>query len=310
MSELIAYRNGEYLPLSQCTVSVMDLGITNGAAVTDFLRTFNHIPFRIEDHIDRFYSAAKNAYITPPVTKEESMEITCELVRRNSEIYPECELGLIFYITAGVNAVYAGSAVKAGPTPPTYIQHVFPLPFTAWKRFYTEGVAMATPSVPHLPPQCVSPKGKHRNRLHMWVGDHQLQALDPSVMGLYLTRDGLITETGGSNFVIYKDGKVLSPRRRNILWGVSLKVFTELLGELGIPFAEDDIDVFDVVNAEEALLTTTPYCLAPVRSLNGIEIGDGSFPLFHKALEAWGKLVNKDLYKEITESQPINYRAP
>ncbi len=308
MSELIAYKNGEYLPLSQCTVSVMDLGVTNGASVTDFLRTFNHVPFRLEEHTDRFYRAAKNAYLRLSVDKNQWMEVSRELIRRNAELYPECELGVIYYVTPGVNAVYAGSAAKAGPLEPTCIQHVFPLPLSAWKAFYTEGVRLATPPVPHLPPQCVSPKGKHRNRLHMWIGDHAVQSLDPGVMGLYLDQSGNITETGGSNFVIYRDGCVVSPRARNILWGVSLQVLKELVTELGIPFIEEDIQVFDAVNAEEAWLTTSPYCMAPVRSLNGIEIGDGSFTVFRRVLDRWSRLVGKDLYKEITESEPIRYR--
>lgn len=305
---LVAFKNGQYLPLEECTVGVMDLGITNGASVTDFLRTFHHKPFRLDDHIDRFYRAAKHSYLEMPFTKEESKEITLELIRRNAELYPECELGVIYYLTPGCNFVYAGSAAKAGPLTPTYIQHVFPLPFSSWKSFYTEGVALATPSVPHLPPQCVSPKGKHRNRLHMWVGDQQLHALSPDVMGLYLSQDGFITETGGSNFVIFAGGKVISPKSKNILWGVSLQVLTELCAQLHIPFEQDDISIFDAVNAEEAWLTTSPYCMAPVSSLNGIPIGDGSFSMFRTLLDAWSKLVSKDLYQEITESEPIRYR--
>lgn len=308
MSELVAFKNGVYMPLSQCTVSVMDLGITNSASVTDFLRTFNHKPFRMEDHVDRFFRAAKNAYLRIPYTKKQVYEITEELIRRNVELYPECEMGVIFYVTPGINYTYAGSAAKAGPLEPTYIQHVFPMPFSSWKPFYTQGIKMATPSVPHLPPQCVSPKGKHRNRLHMWMGDHQLQSMDQDVMGLYLDQFGNITETGGSNFVIYRDGAVYSPRARNILWGVSLKVLTELLGQMGIPFYEEDLQVFDVVNADEAWVTTTPYCMAPVRSLNGIEIGDGTFAMWRKVLDQWSGLVGKDLYAEVAESQPIRYR--
>ena len=33
MSELIAFLNGEYVPISQCKVSVMDIGITTGSSV-------------------------------------------------------------------------------------------------------------------------------------------------------------------------------------------------------------------------------------------------------------------------------------
>ena len=41
MPELITYLNGEYVPISQCKVSVMDIGVTTGASVTDMVRTFN-----------------------------------------------------------------------------------------------------------------------------------------------------------------------------------------------------------------------------------------------------------------------------
>ena len=303
--ELTAYKNGQYIPLSQCTVAAMDLGVVNGASVTDMVRTVHQEPFRLEDHVDRFYRAAKNAYLTIPVSKEETCEITRKLFKINGELYPECELAVAYYITPGVNAVYAGNAAKAGAMTPTYIQHVFPLPFTSWKNFYIDGLDLATPSVPHLPPECVSPQGKHRNRLHMWIGDHQLP---PGKTGLYLNQQGFITETGGSNFVIYRNNTVISPQAKDILWGVSLQTVKELAEKMGMKFEERDITIFDAVNAEEAWVTTTPYCVAPVASLNDQKIGDGSFKVWRSVLNEWSKLVNKDLYQEITESEPIRYR--
>ena len=142
----------------------------------------------------------------------------------------------------------------------------------------------------------------------MRVGDNIVTSLDPTAMAIYLDTNGNITETGGSNFVIYKDGKVISPRRRNILWGISLQTLKEIVLGMGIPFEEEDIMIYDVVNADEAWVTTTPYCLAPVMRFNGQTIGNGEAPMFRKILEEWGKRVNKDLWDELVNSQPINYR--
>lgn len=309
MSELMTFLNGEYVPISQCKISVMDLGVVNGASVTDFIRTFNHKAFRLEDHINRFFAAAKNAYLTIPYTKEEVAEISNKLIAMNAEIYPECELGMCFYVTGGVNYTYAGSAVKSGPLPPTYCQHIFPEPTYYFKSLYTDGVNMMTSPIPHLPAQCVSPKGKNRNRLHMWVGDHIVSAMDPTAMAVFLDQFGNIAETGGSNFLIYKDGRVLSPRNRNILWGVSLQTVKEIVTEMGIPFVEDDIMIYDAVNADEAWVTTTPYCIAPVSRFNGQTIGDGkNYPLFRRILAKWSEKVGKDLWDEVVNSQPIQYR--
>ena len=308
MAELIAYLNGQYVPISQCKVSVMDIGITTGASVTDMVRTFNKEIFRLEEHVDRFFAAAKNAYLKIPHTKEEVCEISRKLIELNSEIYPECELGMCYYVTPGVSYVYAGSAAPKGNIEPTYCQHVFPLPFTAWRQNYLQGLNMVTSPIPHIPAQCVSPRGKHRNRLHIQVGDAIVHSMDPTATAIYMDQFGNLTETGGSNFLIYKDGVVYSPKRRNILWGVSLQTAKEIILELGIPFVEEDIMIYDAVNADEAWVTTTPYCIAPVTRFNGHTIGDGeNYPLFRKILKAWGERVGKDLWDEIVNSTPINY---
>ena len=78
---------------------------------------------------------------------------------------------------------------------------------------------------------------------------------------------------------------------------------------MGIPFVEEDIMIYDAVNADEAWVTTTPYCIAPVTRFNGQTIGDGeNYPIFRKILERWGERVGKDLWDEIVNSTPINYR--
>ena len=55
MGEMLAYLNGAYIPHSECKLFVFDLGIVLGAAVTDFTRTFNGVPYRIDDHVERLY---------------------------------------------------------------------------------------------------------------------------------------------------------------------------------------------------------------------------------------------------------------
>ena len=88
MKAPVAFKNGVYMPASECNVSVFDLGITNSAAVTDFIRTFNFKPFRVEDHAARIHRACKNAYIKPDITYEQTIEITNQLVKENAEAFP------------------------------------------------------------------------------------------------------------------------------------------------------------------------------------------------------------------------------
>ena len=303
MDQPIAYLKGNFVPASECALPMYDLGIVLGAAVTDFLRTFHQRPYRMDDHIQRFYRSCKYARIQPPVDLAESISISEHLLKTNAPLHPDQELGLIFYMTAGENSVYAGAAgVPANPTP-SYVQHTFPMRFDLFRDIFVNGVHCMTPAPRHWPPQCLSSKIKNRNRLHMWIGEQEIRQLDATAMPLYLDVQGNITETGGSNFVIYRDGKVISPRRNNVLWGISLTVLEEILAQLGVPFIEDDIQTYDVVNADEAWLPTTPYCLGPVVKINGVPIGDGTpGPMWRRIIDHWSEIVGKDIYRETAEA--------
>jgi len=296
----IAYLNGQFVLSSECVLPIYDTGIVMGASVTDLLRTFNHQPYRLQDHVHRFYRSCKYARLLPPVPIGQTLEISKKIIENNSKSADGRELCLVYYMTAGENPIYAGAAGLPGDLKPTYVQHSFPLPFHLWKDHFVQGIHCITPAVRHWPPQCLSSKIKHRNRLHMWIGDQEIKRMDPKAVALYLDIDGNIAETGGSNFVIYRDGSVISPKRKNILWGVSLTVLTEILAELRIPFCEDDIQTYDVVTADEAWMPTTPYCLAPVVKINSTPIGDGRpGPMWRKIISRWSELVGKDIYQEI-----------
>ncbi len=299
----VAHLNGRFVPASDCRLAVYDLGIVLGAAVTDFLRTFNGRPYRVRDHVERLYRSARYAYIEPPVSLERSIEITHELIEHNIAATPGAELGVVYYLTAGINEIYAGSAGTSEPSTPTYVQHTFPLPFHLWKPMFLDGAHCVTPATRHWPPECLSSKIKHRNRLHMWIGEQQAHLADPEAVPLYLDLHGNITETGGSNFVIYSGGRVVSPRSNNVLRGISLTALVELLEEMDIPFVEDDIHIYDAVNADEAWLPTTPYCLGPVTKINGCPVGNGApGALWRRVIDRWSEKVGKNIYREITES--------
>ena len=80
-------------------------------------------------------------------------------------------------------------------------------------------------------------------------------------------------------------------------------MLTEILEDMGIPFVEQDIQTYDVVNSDEAWMPTTPYCLGPVVRFNGVPIGDGTpGPLWRKIIDRWSEVVGKDIYREVTEA--------
>ncbi|HEY3129863.1 MAG TPA: aminotransferase class IV [Acidobacteriota bacterium] len=296
------YIRGRLIPASDAHISIYDFGIVLGATVTDCLRTFRHLPYRLEDHVKRFYESCKYARIPVPIPAEEAAAVTRELVSSNASLLsPEQDLAVIFFITPGENTVYAGSAAATDALKPTFCIHSFPIPFHLFRAFYTKGGHLVTPSTRHVPPECVDPKIKNRSRLHWWLAEQEARLVDPAAMPLLLDLNGNLTETSGSNVLLVKNGVVLSPTPRNILLGISRKVVQEICYQLGLPFVERDLQVHDAMTADEVFVTTTPYCLAPVTRVNGVAVADGKpgGPIFERILGAWSKQVGVDIRGQI-----------
>jgi branched-chain amino acid aminotransferase len=299
--EPVVYIYGELVPASQAHIAIFDLAVVLGATVTDMSRTFKHEPFRLDDHVNRFYRSCKYARIAPPISAEETEAKTRELIAHNAGlIEPDQELGVIYFISPGQASTYAGAAGATPDMKPTFCIHSFPLPFQLWRKKVAEGFHVVTPSTRHVPPICVDPKIKNRSRLHFWIADQETHAVDADAMTLLLDLDGNVTETSGSNFIIVRDGQVISPSRRNILGGISLATVRDLCGKLGIPFVERDFQVYDIINADEAMLPSTPYCMAPATKVNNVPIGDGKpGPVYAKLMAAWSELVGIDILEQI-----------
>ncbi|MDP3183001.1 MAG: hypothetical protein Q8M54_09335, partial [Desulfobaccales bacterium] len=69
---------------------------------------------------------------------------------------------------------------------------------------------------------------------------------------------------------------------------------------LNLPCLEKNIEPYDVMTADEAFMTGTPFCLLPVISLNGVTIGAGRMgPVTSQLLTAWGDAVGVDIAAQI-----------
>ncbi len=305
MAEPIVFLGGKYVPADEASINIYDHGIVLGATATEFTRTFSKKLYRLDDHLTRLYESLKYMRLDPGLTIDEMREATLRVAAHNAELLPEDgELALVHFVTPGAVEAYAGSAAAGIPKPtPTVCIHTFPLLFWMWQRLFQEGAHVVTPSIRHVPPQCIEPKMKHRSRMNWYLADGETHLVDPKAITLLLDLDGNVTESSGANFLIAKDEKIISPTSRNILRGISRKTVMELCGELGISFVERDLQVHDVVNADEAFLCTTPYCLAPVTRINGIPIGDGIGPMFHKLIGAWSEKVGLDIVQQIMSAR-------
>jgi branched-chain amino acid aminotransferase len=297
MTEPLAFVNGALVPQSGASIALNDAGFVYGATVTDLCRSFRHRLYRWEDHLARFRQSCELAHVDVRLTDDVINRHAHELVAHNAKlINANHDLALVMIATPGPVGYYLGQTTNTVDAP-TFIMHTFPLPFARYRPWVESGVHLMTPSVRQIPAACVPPYVKQRSRMHYWLAEQETRP--HGAQALLLDLDGHVTETASANFLIVKQGTIISPPREKVLGGVSLKVVTELCGQLGIPMECRGITLEDCYAADEALLTNTSYCLAHVAQLN-----NQSFPgpglIFRRLLKAWNTEVGVDFHRQIT----------
>lgn len=298
MSEPLAFLNGRVVPQSQAHLGFHDAGFVFGATVTDLCRTFRHRLFRFPEHLKRFRESCRAAYLDIAESDEAIARQASELVEHNVRfLRAEADLALVMFATPGPVGYYLGQPTVPGDQP-TFAMHTFPLPFRRYRPWMTEGIALATPRIPQVPPACVDPRIKHRSRMHWWLADQEVRRASPGAQALLLDPEGNVTETASANFLLGKNGTLVSPPLDRVLNGVTLGVIAELAGRLGIPLEHRPISLEECRTADEAILTCTTFCVAGVRSINGHPL---PFPgsLFQRLLEAWTQESGVDVSRQI-----------
>jgi len=301
MPEPLAYLNGRVSPVSQTNLSIFDMGVVMGASITEMARTFRHECFRLHEHIDRLFRSLKYAGFEMDLTHDSLADLVLELLEHNGRLIPaHHDLGVSMFVTAGTSLLYTGFEGMSTHRKPTVCVHTFPLPFELWAEKYSLGQHVVTPSIRHLPPECLDPKIKARSRMHWYLADEQARLVDPKAIALLLDRQDNVAETSTANFFIIRSGRIITPTGRNTLQGISQQVVAEAAEQLDIRLEQRDFQTYDVVNADEAFTSSTPYCILPVTRINHKPIGDGRVgPVYSELLKVWNQIAGFNVAEQM-----------
>ena len=296
-NQRIAYFNGQYVPENQVLVPFRDRSFVYGDAAFDVTRTFNGVPYRLAEHIARFYRSLKYLRIDPGLTPDEMIAISAEVFERNKHLLgPGEDYWISQRISRGVDAVGDEGWEHTGPN---IIVECKPLPFKQRARMYRDGIALKFSSVRRTPPEALTPRAKTHNYLNLIMADLEVKDPDDELAWtMLLDTNGNLCEALGSNVFLVQDGELLTPREQFVLPGVSRQTVIDLAAELDIPFQEKDLDPFDAAVADEMFLTSTAFCVCPVSSVNGAPVGDGNSvpgPVTARLLQGYSDLVDCDI---------------
>lgn len=346
--ERVTYVSGQWVPESQAAVHIYDAHFMGGVAVFEMMRTFNHQYFLLREHIDRLFQSMKYIQIQSDKTPQQVESLCLEAYQRNKEHFSnyylyqdldtnkfrrqngnnfkklnaynrfmEEEVRLMINVSPGPLSIYKEVfELQKGQDwdKPTWIINVWPLSKTAktLAHFYQTGVNAVVTSQRQIPARLLENKVKNRSRLHYHMANLEAAKFGKNALALLLDEDGFVTEGTGSNFVMIKDNKIIVPEMRNMLRGSSMMyLLKEIIPSLRmhkLQIVEKNFDVYDALEADEAMFTGTFVNLLPCNRVNGILLNGASKrfdkinpmgPATAEIMQTWSERVSCNVLQQV-----------
>jgi D-alanine transaminase len=263
------YLNGQYMPIEEAKISVLDRGFIFGDGVYEVIPVYSHKAFRLEEHLLRLQHSLDGIKLANPHSAGEWAGIINELIARNAGE----DQYLYLHITRGV--AKRDHAFPNPPVKPTIFIMSNPLT-TPTAELLQSGIA------------CISAPDNRWLRC-----DIKAIALLPNVLLRQMaidagcaetilirassTDDGaFMTEGAASNIFVVKNGKLLAPPKDNLMLpGITYDVVLELAAANGIPHEVRKIAIAEVFAADELLLTSSTKEVLAITTLDGKPVGNG-----------------------------------
>ncbi|MFG0247972.1 MAG: D-amino acid aminotransferase [Phycisphaeraceae bacterium JB051] len=273
MDDPTVYLNGEFLPLSQAKVSVLDRGFLFGDGIYEVLFYHRGKPIAAADHIARLKHSLNEVGIAYP--QEDLLAISNELVAKqqltDAKVYWQITRGaeaVRYHIpkpdtkpTVFVMAEYEKPVdIDAGPAAVKTIT----LPDLRWHRCDIKSLLLL--------PNCMA----------------KMQAKQAGCAEAILHRDEVVTEGTSTSLLIVKDGKLVThPANHWILGGITRLNLIAIAKEHGIEVCEQTFTVQDMMAADEVMLGGTTTLVAGVTHVDNTPINDGKVGPITRQLFQW-----------------------
>ena len=262
------YLNGEFMPIAEAKISVLDRGFIFGDGVYEVIPVYSRKAFRLAEHLRRLQHSLDGIRLANPHNDAEWTKLINELIARN----PGEDQYLYLHITRG--AAKRDHAFPNLPVKPTVFMMSSPLPPPA--ALLQSGVSAVTAPDNRWLRCDIKAISLLPNVLLRQM------AVDAGCAETILIRPGsnneppFLTEGAASNIFVVKDGKLLAPPKDNLMLpGITYDVVLEIAAANDIPHEVRRIAVAEVFAADELLLTSSTKEVLAITQLDGKPVGSG-----------------------------------
>ncbi|BBE10455.1 class IV aminotransferase [Mycoavidus cysteinexigens] len=269
------YLNGEWLPLSEARISVLDRGFIFGDGVYEVIPVYRISergvnvwrPFRIEHHLARLARSLAKIRINDPFNEVGWRALIEKAITLHAQQHADDANCLIYIqVTRGVAA--RAQVFPAHSTPTVMVMANSFTPPSALKR--EQGVAAVT---------ALDERWLHCDIKSISLLGNVLMAqyaAERDALETIQLRNGELTEGSSSNIWVVKAGRLYAPPANHlILEGIRYRLFEELAAEAGITFEARPIPEAELRSADEILMSSASKEILPITRLDDRPVGAG-----------------------------------
>jgi D-alanine transaminase len=269
MSDIV-YLNGEFMPLDEAKVPVLDRGFIFGDGVYEVIPAYSRHPFRLPEHLRRLQHSLDSIRLANPMTETQWNALVRDIIARN----PGEDQSIYLQVTRG--PAKRDHAFPAAVKPTVFMMSS---PLVTPSREQIEGGVPAITATDYRWLKCDV-------KSVSLLGNCLLRqtAMDAGAVEVVLFRDGYLTEASASNVFAVKNGVLLAPPKNHlVLPGITYDVVLELVAANRIPHEVREVSEQEAKSAGELWVTSSTKEVLAVTMLDGKAVGSGKpGPVFRR----------------------------
>ncbi len=261
--ESVCYLNGEFMPLAEARIPVLDRGFILGDGVYEVIPAYGRVLFRRDEHLARLAYSLRSIRLANPHAAPAWTKLLGAVVDRN----PWDDQGVYLQVTRGVAP--RSHEFPKPPVAPTVFIMANPLK-TPPPETRERGVAVVTREDFRWRRCDIKSVSLLANVLL------RQEAEDAGAAETVLVRDGNVTEASASNVYVVKNGVIACPPKDHlILPGITYDLVLELARAAGLPVEVRPVPAAELFAADEVWLSSSTREVQPVTRVDGKPVGTG-----------------------------------
>ena len=267
----IGYYNGEFGPIDEMKVPMLDRGVYFGDGVYEAVAVRNRVPFALGDHLDRFLNSCRLLEIPSPLPRERLARVLQDMIDRidgdDAVLYWQATRGTARREHAFPEGSPSNLMIMVRPAAMQDIRRKVKLITTPDTRYELCNIKTLNLIPNVLASQRAKEAGCHEAVFH---------------------RGNIVTECSHSNLLILQGGALRThPLNNRILPGITRMHLIRLARENGVPVREEAFTLNEMSAADEILVTSTTALCLRACEIDGRPVGGAAPEILFKLQDAY-----------------------